>query len=123
MELRKYETFDEFIAEYSGKGWQIISRTDNAIQMRLPKQWNRLGLILGLLGLFLYGAGLVILILTVIDYLFQKELVGYATLDQLQSGLLPEIFSQYPGSWIMSVFWIILILVGVILFVAFLAAR
>lgn len=79
------ELINREIKRRTEKGWQVISQTDSTAQMRKPKRWSKIGLILGFLLLLLYGAGLIILLLTVIDYLVQKEKIIYITADELRN--------------------------------------
>jgi hypothetical protein len=121
--LKTYSSLDQFIGEQSAIGWQVISRTDSAVQMRKPKVWSRLGITLGVLGLLVYGAGLIILLLTVLDYLFQREAVGYVTSEQLISGAIPEAFIDPRGSYLTPILTLLLIFAGFTLLFMFLISR
>jgi hypothetical protein len=79
------QLIDEYIARQTARGWQIISRTDNSAQLRMPKQWSSLLLVLGLILLCLYGAGLIVLLLALVDYLLQKERVVFVTANELRA--------------------------------------
>jgi len=65
-------TLENYTLKMTAKGWMIINRTQTAVQLKRPKRWNRLLLIAGLL-LLPFGAGLIILILALIDYLIKSE--------------------------------------------------
>jgi len=82
------QLLDEYIARQTAKGWQIISRTETSVQLRKPKQWSNLLLILGLILLCVYGTGLIVLLLALIDYLLQKEQVIFATSEDLRADLV-----------------------------------
>lgn len=65
-------TLENYTLKMTAKGWMIINRTQTAVQLKRPKRWNRLLLIAGLV-LLPFGAGLIILILALIDYLIKSE--------------------------------------------------
>jgi hypothetical protein len=85
------EVISNFIAKKSSQGWQVVNRTDNSVQMRKPKQWNRPTLIIGFITAVI-GLGLLILLLAVLDYAFKREKVAFVTVEQLRSGNIPEAF-------------------------------
>lgn len=72
------------IALYTSRGWQVISQTEDSVQLRKPKEWSKTLLGLGCITIVLFGAGLVILIVAAIDYALKKEQVIYLTADQLR---------------------------------------
>lgn len=85
------QIIDEFVAQRAEKGWQVLSRTNNSVHMRRPKQWSKTLLVLGFLGLLLFGTGIIFLLLAVIDYiLFQKEKTIHVTADQIHKGDIPR---------------------------------
>lgn len=73
-------------------GWQVISRTESAAQLKKPKQWSQgclwLFVILPLLGGFifppLFGVAIIGLILTVVAYMLGSEETLYFTEEKLQ---------------------------------------
>ena len=78
------------IAEMTPKGWQIVSQSESSIQIRKPRQWSKLLLILGLVGLLFYGAGIIFLILAVFDFLLKKDRVMFITADQIRNCTVPK---------------------------------
>jgi len=60
------------------------------VQLKRPKRWNRLLLIAGLL-LLPFGAGLIILILALIDYLIKSEKIITVYESDLLSGKEPNL--------------------------------
>lgn len=79
------QLLDEYIARQTAKGWQIINRTETSVQLRKPRQWSSILLVLGLILLCLYGAGLIVLLLALVDYLLQKEQVVFVTVSELRA--------------------------------------
>ena len=82
-------TLDNYTLKMTGKGWTVINRTDTAVQLKRVKRWNRLLLIAGLV-LLPFGAGLVILILALIDYLIKSEKVITVYESDLRLGKEPN---------------------------------
>jgi len=75
---------DMYIAEKSTQGWHVVSRSETSVQLRKPKQWSALGLILGFLLIIVFGIGLVIILLAIIDYLLKKDQLLFATIDDIE---------------------------------------
>lgn len=83
---------DEETRRLTQKGWQVVNRTEAAIQVRRPKQWSQIGLVLFVLlpavgGCFfapLFGVALVGLLFVLLDYLLKKERLEYITIEQLE---------------------------------------
>ena len=82
-------TLENYTLKMTAKGWQVINRTSTAVQLKRPKQWNRLLLIAGLV-LLPFGAGLIILILALIDYLVKSEKIITVYESDLIAGKEPN---------------------------------
>ncbi len=82
-------TLDNYTLKMTAKGWIVINRTDTAVQLKRVKRWNRLLLIAGLV-LLPFGAGLVILILALIDYLIKSEKIITVYESDLLAGKEPN---------------------------------
>lgn len=80
---------NDYTLKMTAKGWQVINKTDTAVQLERVKRWNRLLLIAGLV-LLPFGAGLVILILALIDYLIKSEKVITVYESDLLAGKEPK---------------------------------
>mgnify|MGYP000882924923 FL=1 len=83
-------TLENYTLKMTAKGWQVINRTSTAVQLKRPKRWNRLLLIAGLV-LLPFGAGLIILILALIDYLVKSEKIITVYESDLLSGKEPNL--------------------------------
>lgn len=83
------QVISQYIAQKSTKGWEVISREDHSVQLKRPKQWSKVGLILGA-ATAIVGLGFLILFLTLIDYLLQKEKVIFVTADDIRLGSVPK---------------------------------
>lgn len=83
---------DNYTLKMTAKGWQVINRTETAVQLKRGKRWNRLLLIAGLV-LLPFGAGLIILILALIDFLVKSEKVITVYESDLLSGKEPNLSS------------------------------
>lgn len=79
-------THHDIIKHYTGKGWQVVSQSDNGVQFVKPKAWSKLLLIGGLLGLVFFGAGLILLIFAAIDYAIKKDQNFYVSLADAADG-------------------------------------
>jgi len=75
---------DQEAAWLTRHGWEIISRTETAIQARKKKQWNRTLLILGAVLLIVFGIGLGLWLLALVDYLLKSDEIRYVTVEQLK---------------------------------------
>lgn len=80
---------DNYTLKMTAKGWTVINRTDTAVQLKRGKRWNRLLLIAGLV-LLPFGAGLIILILALIDYLIKSEKIITVYESDLLAGKEPN---------------------------------
>lgn len=81
------------IARYTARGWQVISQTDTSVQLRKPRQWSQVGLILSALlfcGTFFFAYSLalavVLFALTILDYLLKKDQIVFLTADAIRAG-------------------------------------
>lgn len=88
---------EQYTMKMTAKGWQILYKTDSTVQLKRPRQWNRLLLIVGLLTIPVFGIGVVILILALVDYLIKPERVISVTDKQLAGGKEPVIPSDWAG--------------------------
>ncbi len=88
--LNQEVLLDQEIAKFSKKGWLVIHRTYDAVQLMRPKQWSKLLLTLGFLGLPFGGLGVVFLLLTTFDYAIQKEKLVYFSVWDIESGAVPR---------------------------------
>lgn len=75
-----------YIAEFSARGYIVVSQTHNSAQMKKTRQWSRAGLILSAVLLLCFGTGLIVLLLTVIDYLIQSDQRIFFTSDDIRAG-------------------------------------
>jgi hypothetical protein len=82
-------TLENYTLKMSAKGWQVINRTETAVQLKRGRRWNRLLLISGLV-LLPFGAGLIILILALIDYLVKSEKIITVYESDLLAGREPD---------------------------------
>lgn len=85
------QRFEQEIARLTAAGWQIVSRTDSAVQLRHARQWNTMLLAVGTVALLFAGAGLIILLMAVADYLLKGDRVIYFTLADIERGQLPQV--------------------------------
>lgn len=113
-------TLDEFIAEKSRKGWQIISRDPGAVQMKRGKRLDVAGLIIGAVLVIAYGVGLIILILVALDYATQKERIAYVTAAQLAADDIPRDWRETQTAWD-AVLWALVIIPGAVIAIGWLA--
>ncbi len=88
--MEDQKLIENYISKMSADGWQIVSQTPTSTQIKKGKSWNKAAIILGLLLLFLWGSGLLILLLAVIDYAMKKEQTLFVTADQLRAGSEPQ---------------------------------
>lgn len=80
---------NDYTLKMTARGWQVINRTDTAVQLRRSRQWNRLLLIAGLV-LLPVGIGLFVLILALIDYLIKSEKIITVHESDLLAGKEPN---------------------------------
>ncbi len=86
------QLLDKEVEYLSKRGWQVVNRTETAIQVRKPRQWSQIGLILFVLlpaigGYFfplLFGVALAGFIFVLLDYLLKKEKLEYITVEDIQ---------------------------------------
>ena len=86
MPMNKLENYT---LKMTAKGWQVISRTQTAVQLKRGRQWNRLLLISGLV-LLPFGVGLLILIIACVDYLIKPEKIITVHESDLLAGKEPN---------------------------------
>lgn len=87
------QLIQQFIANQTKQGWQVVSRDNTSVQMRKPRQWNRPALIIGFITA-IFGLGLLILLLAVVDYILKRDKVAYVTVEQLRSNNTPQTFTE-----------------------------
>lgn len=80
------QLIQQYIAKRTRQGWQVISQTGFSVQLRKPKQWSTVLLVLGGVFLIFFGAGLLFWALAVIDYAIKKEQAIFVTADELRQG-------------------------------------
>lgn len=84
MRIADSETIINFyIKRLNRAKWQVTFRTDNGIQVKRLKQINKLGVWSGLILLPFWGIGLIIWLLTLIDYWLQQEKIMFISVDQM----------------------------------------
>jgi len=109
---------EQEITRLTGKGWQVVDRTQTSAQMRKPKQWNRFLLVVGIITLCV-GFGLIVLIVALVDYLFKRDQLIYVTADGIRSDL--ERKSRIPKMRPLT-FWDFVLFGLVLLFILSLVA-
>lgn len=101
--LTDKQLLQNFVRKMKAKGWQVESASVSmGVSMKKPKRWNRLLIILGLVGLLFGGLGIILLILAVIDYLIKKDRSVFVTVDDLRAGKEPIIASDWSMPMILA---------------------
>lgn len=106
---------DREIGRFTMYGWQIITRSESAVQLRKKKEWSHLLLFLGFFGLLALGGGIFFLALAVFDYLIKKDIVIYLTVDHIRAGQVPDPHLRTSITFVaivLSLFVIMLLCVG-----------
>lgn len=70
------ERYQKSLKEALGKGWIMISEGPSGAQLELPKRMKgqtKGAIIVGILLVFLYGIGVIIIAAALIDYAMQKK--------------------------------------------------
>lgn len=101
------------IAAYTARGWEIVSQSESSVQLRKPKKWSMPLLVLGVVLLLLFGAGLIFLLLAVVDYAIKKERMIFITADDLRAGKYTKPPNEMAGLLIGAGIIILLFLVCV----------
>lgn len=78
-----------YIKKMSKYGYEVISQSPEGVQLKRPKRWSRLLLLLGLVSLPLFGIGAGILGLAVLDYIIKREHSLYVTAVEIKEGGAP----------------------------------
>ncbi len=114
---------DREVERLTQDGWQVTNRTNTSAQLRKPRQWSPIGLILfvvlPLCGGFafpaLWGVAVVGLLFVVADYLLRKERLLYLTEEQLNRGEIPNVSggSTWTGPLIVGAILIVLFLIWI----------
>jgi hypothetical protein len=81
---------DWYIQQYTSQGWQIINQTETTVQLKKPKQWNTIGVVIfvflpaigGFLWWPLLSIALIGLVLVLADYLIKRDELMYLTADE-----------------------------------------
>lgn len=101
--LTDKQLLQNYVRKMKAKGWQVESASVSmGVSMKKPKRWNRLLIILGLIGLLFGGLGIILLILAVIDYLIKKDRSVFVTADDLRAGKEPIIASDWNTPMILA---------------------
>lgn len=101
--LTDKQLLQNYVRKMKAKGWQVESASVSmGVSMKKPKRWNRLLIILGLIGLLFGGLGIILLILAVIDYLIKKDRSVFVTADDLRAGKEPIIASDWSMPMILA---------------------
>lgn len=64
-------TYPTALAQLTSQGWTVVAEGDSGAQLKGPKKMrtaDKVCLWLGMVGLLLYGLGLVLILIAVIDY-------------------------------------------------------
>lgn len=102
-QLTDKELLQNYVRRMKAKGWQIESASvAMGVSMIKPKRWNRLLIIIGLIGLLFGGLGIIVLILAVIDYLIKKERTVFVTADDLRQGKEPIVSGDWSTPMILA---------------------
>ena len=91
---RVLSKFDQQLEQLTGQGWQILSQTDTSAQLKGPKQWSRIGLLVfvllplvgGLVYTPLIGVAVIGLVFVLLDYLLRKDRLVYLSGAKLSRG-------------------------------------
>jgi hypothetical protein len=101
------------VARLTGQGLQIVSQTETTAQLKRPKEWSRVGILLFVFlpligGLFwspLWGVAVFGLVLVLADYLFKKEQLVFVSADQLRTAAsaahadVARVISMMDAGW------------------------
>lgn len=80
----------QVLRDRTSQGWEIVSQTDTSAQLKKPKRWNKLGVLLFiiaplLLGLLIdscfYGVTLLGLLIVVADYITRDAEMEYISIE------------------------------------------
>jgi hypothetical protein len=96
------QLLEPYIAKRTNEGWQVISQTESSVQLRKPKRWSKLLLILGAILLLFGGFGLIFWLLALIDYVIKKEQIIFVTADDLRGGTDKKPASTLQGPLILA---------------------
>lgn len=96
------QLIQQYIAQRTRQGWQVVNQTDTSVQMRKPKRWSTALLVLGGAFLIFFGVGLIFWILAVIDYAIKKEQTIFVTADELREGTEKKPASSMKGPLILA---------------------
>jgi hypothetical protein len=112
---------DREVERLTQKGWHVISRTNTSAQLKKPKQWSSLVVVLfvvlplfgGLFFPYLFIIAVIGFLFAIVDYILRKEQLLYLTEEQLKRGDLPKdsVFSTPNGPLVLGLV-LILILVA-----------
>jgi hypothetical protein len=80
------------IATHTEQGWEVVSQSATSVQLRKPRQWSTVGIILfvlipalgGCVWFPLFGVALLGVMLVAADYLMKKDDLTYLTADQIR---------------------------------------
>lgn len=74
------------IAEYTRRGWKMISKDNSSLVMKSPKLWNVPLLVFGAALLLFSPAGVLPILIAILAYLFQGSKIVHLTLNDLEKG-------------------------------------
>ena len=92
----------QYIAKRTRRGWQVVNQTDTSVQLRKPKRWSTILLVLGGVFLIFFGFGLIFWVLAVIDYAIKKEQTIFVTVDELRKGTEQKPSSGMKGPLVLA---------------------
>lgn len=81
------QIIDSYVTWKIREGWALGYRASNGCQFTKPKQWNKVGLIFGLVLLPFWGIGLIFWVLTLLDYLIAKDKTMFVSVTQMEAQL------------------------------------
>jgi hypothetical protein len=77
------KVMDFYTKRIVNSGWEVILRTNKGIQIKRVRKVNMLGFWVGLVLLPFWGIGFIFWILTMLDYILQREKVQFVTVDRM----------------------------------------
>lgn len=92
--MNQINSVDYFISNMVNNGWTITMQSDDGIQFVKKKEWSTIGLVLGFILLLLFGLGIILLVLTCVDYLLKSDKTVYVTKEQIKSGQAKAIIDK-----------------------------
>lgn len=119
------QLLEHYVSQMTTQGWNVITLTDTSVQLRKPKVWSATLLILGTLGIVVFGLGLLLIVLAVLDYVLKKDEIKFTTVQELRQNLRIEYQNQAGSSQVSSqksksllndpLFWVVTVMILVFL--------